>query len=78
VEHLRYIDDIFVWVNRAEEIFDKQKKIIQILLKAEFAIKLCKVKAPAQGAGFRNKMARWALSDPNGYDQQKSSCVSTS
>ncbi|KAK4818811.1 hypothetical protein QYF61_019740 [Mycteria americana] len=38
-EHLRYIDDIIVWGNTAEEVFEKGKKITQILLKASFAIK---------------------------------------
>ncbi|KAK4833069.1 hypothetical protein QYF61_027731 [Mycteria americana] len=42
-EHLRYIDDITVWDNTAEG-----KKIVQILLKAGFAIKHSKVKGPAQ------------------------------
>ncbi|KAK4807120.1 hypothetical protein QYF61_018461 [Mycteria americana] len=38
-EHLQYIDDIIVWGNTAEEVFEKGKKIVQILLKAGFAIK---------------------------------------
>ncbi|KAK4826486.1 hypothetical protein QYF61_009559 [Mycteria americana] len=38
-EHLQYIDDIIVWGNRAEEVFEKGKKIVQILMKATFAIK---------------------------------------
>ncbi|GAB0209526.1 hypothetical protein GRJ2_003418300 [Grus japonensis] len=38
-EHLQYIDDIIVWGNSAEEVSEKGKKIIQILLKAGFAIK---------------------------------------
>ncbi|KAK4810639.1 hypothetical protein QYF61_007376 [Mycteria americana] len=37
-EHLQYIDDIIVWGNTAEEVFEKGKKIVQILLKAGFAI----------------------------------------
>ncbi|GAB0203788.1 hypothetical protein GRJ2_002844400 [Grus japonensis] len=39
LEHLQYIDDIIVWGNTAEERFEKGKKIVQILLKADFAIK---------------------------------------
>ncbi|GAB0207918.1 hypothetical protein GRJ2_003257500 [Grus japonensis] len=38
-EHLQYIDDIIVWGNTAEEVSEKGKKIIQILLKAGFTIK---------------------------------------
>ncbi|GAB0207190.1 hypothetical protein GRJ2_003184600 [Grus japonensis] len=45
-EHLQYIDDIIVWGNRAaEEVSEKRKKIIQILLQAGFAIK------PSFGSG---------------------------
>ncbi|KAF4798594.1 endogenous retrovirus group K member 19 Pol protein-like protein [Turdus rufiventris] len=45
-EHLQYIDDIIVWGNTAMKIFEKgEKKIIQILLRASFAIK--KSKGPA-------------------------------
>ncbi|GAB0176080.1 hypothetical protein GRJ2_000073200 [Grus japonensis] len=38
-EHLQYIDDIIVWGSTAEEVSEKGKKIIQILLQAGFAIK---------------------------------------
>ncbi|KAK4823895.1 LOW QUALITY PROTEIN: hypothetical protein QYF61_007960 [Mycteria americana] len=51
-EHLQYIDDIIAWVNTAEEFFEKGKKIVQILLKASFAIKQSKVKGPAQEIQF--------------------------
>ncbi|KAF4794899.1 hypothetical protein TURU_097771 [Turdus rufiventris] len=47
-EHLQYNDDIIVWGNTAEEIFEKGEKIIWIFLKASFAIKQCKIKGPAQ------------------------------
>ncbi|GAB0206212.1 hypothetical protein GRJ2_003086800 [Grus japonensis] len=47
-EHLQYIDDIIVWGNTATEVFGKGKKIVEILLKAGFAIKPSKVKGPAQ------------------------------
>ncbi|GAB0206385.1 hypothetical protein GRJ2_003104100 [Grus japonensis] len=51
-EHLQYIDDIIVWGNSAEEVFEKGKNIVQILLKAGFAIKRSKVKGPAQEIQF--------------------------
>ncbi|KAK4832526.1 LOW QUALITY PROTEIN: hypothetical protein QYF61_023858 [Mycteria americana] len=49
-EHLQYIDEIIG--NTAEEFFEKGKKIVQILLKAGFAIKQSKVKGPAQDIEF--------------------------
>ncbi|GAB0205180.1 hypothetical protein GRJ2_002983600 [Grus japonensis] len=51
-EHLQYIDDIIVWGTSAEEVSEKGKKIIQILLQAGFAIKRRKVKGPAQEIQF--------------------------
>ncbi|KAK4811104.1 hypothetical protein QYF61_016390 [Mycteria americana] len=51
-EYLQYIDDIILWGNTAEEVFEKGKKIVQILLKAGFAIKQSKVKGPAQEIQF--------------------------
>ncbi|GAB0209980.1 hypothetical protein GRJ2_003463700 [Grus japonensis] len=51
-EHLQYIDDIIVWGNSAEEVSEKGKKIIQILLQAGFVIKRSKVKGPAQEIQF--------------------------
>ncbi|XP_014739822.1 PREDICTED: uncharacterized protein LOC106857961 [Sturnus vulgaris] len=51
-EHLQYIDDIIVWGSTAGEVFEKGEKIIQILLKAGFAIKQSKVKGPAQEIQF--------------------------
>ncbi|GAB0204050.1 hypothetical protein GRJ2_002870600 [Grus japonensis] len=51
-EHLQYIDDIIVWGNTAEEVSEKGKNIVQILLKAGFAIKQSKVKGPAQEIQF--------------------------
>ncbi|GAB0209418.1 hypothetical protein GRJ2_003407500 [Grus japonensis] len=38
-EHLQYIDDTIVWGKSAEEVSEKGKKIIQILLQAGFTIK---------------------------------------
>ncbi|RMC20501.1 hypothetical protein DUI87_01352 [Hirundo rustica rustica] len=51
-EHLQYIDNIIVWGNTAIEVFEKGEKIIQILLKASFAIKKSKVKGPAREIQF--------------------------
>ncbi|RMC21159.1 hypothetical protein DUI87_02017 [Hirundo rustica rustica] len=51
-EDLQYTDDIIVWGNTAGEVFKKGEKIIQILLKAGFAIKRSKVKGPAQEIQF--------------------------
>ncbi|RMC05606.1 hypothetical protein DUI87_17691 [Hirundo rustica rustica] len=47
LEHLQYINDIIVWGSTAMEMFEKGE-IIQILLKAGFAIKKSKVKGPAR------------------------------
>ncbi|PKU28079.1 hypothetical protein llap_21617 [Limosa lapponica baueri] len=38
-EYLQYIDDIIVWGNTAEEVFEEGNKIVRIPLKAGFAIK---------------------------------------
>ena len=51
-EHLQCIDDVIVWGNTAEEAFEKGKKIIQILLKACFAVMQSKLKGPAQESQF--------------------------
>ncbi|RMC16677.1 hypothetical protein DUI87_06616 [Hirundo rustica rustica] len=51
-ERVQYIDDIIVWGNTAGEVLEKREKIIQILLKAGFAIKRSKVKGPAQEIQF--------------------------
>ncbi|NWS45137.1 POL2 protein, partial [Probosciger aterrimus] len=52
LEHLQYIDDIIMWGDTAEEVFEKGRKIIQILLKAGFAIKWSKVKGPSKEIQF--------------------------
>ncbi|RMC19944.1 hypothetical protein DUI87_03512 [Hirundo rustica rustica] len=52
MEDLQCIDDIIVWGNTAMEVFEKGEKIIQILLKAGFAIKHSKVKGPAREIQF--------------------------
>ncbi|PKU33639.1 hypothetical protein llap_16057 [Limosa lapponica baueri] len=51
-EHPQYIDDIIVWGNTAEDVYEKGNKIVRILLKAGFAIKRSKVKGPAQEIQF--------------------------
>ncbi|KFQ36702.1 hypothetical protein N332_01047, partial [Mesitornis unicolor] len=51
-DHLQYINDIIVWSNTAEEVFKKGEMIIEILLKAGFAIKRSKVKGPARDIQF--------------------------
>ncbi|KAJ7413215.1 hypothetical protein BTVI_43867 [Pitangus sulphuratus] len=51
-EHIQYIDDIIVWGDIAEEVLDKGKKIMQILLKAGSAIKKSKVKGPVREIQF--------------------------
>ncbi|GAB0208641.1 hypothetical protein GRJ2_003329800 [Grus japonensis] len=51
-EHLQYIDDIIIWGNTAEEVSEKGKNVIQILLKAGFSIKRSKVKGPVQEIQF--------------------------
>ncbi|KAJ7419731.1 hypothetical protein WISP_52216 [Willisornis vidua] len=51
-EHLQYIDDIIVWGDTAEEVFEKGEKIIQILLRAGLAIRKSKVKEPAKKIQF--------------------------
>lgn len=50
---LQYTDDINVWGNTAEEGFEKGEKVIQVLLKASFAIKQTKVKGPAGKFSFQ-------------------------
>ena len=52
-EHRQYMDhDIIVWGSTAIEVFEKGEKIIQILLKAGFAIKQSKGKGLAQESQF--------------------------
>ncbi|XP_064258517.1 uncharacterized protein LOC135289102 [Passer domesticus] len=48
----KYIDDIIVWGNTAAEVFEKGKRIIQILLESGFAIEKSKVKGPAREIQF--------------------------
>ncbi|KFP57616.1 hypothetical protein N323_04152, partial [Cathartes aura] len=43
---------VILWGNTPEEVFEKGKKIIQMPLKASFAIKQSKVKGPAQEIQF--------------------------
>ena len=51
-DHLQYIDNIIVWGDTAAEDFEKGEKIIQILLKADCAIKQIKVEGPAKEIQF--------------------------
>ncbi|RMB93155.1 hypothetical protein DUI87_30477 [Hirundo rustica rustica] len=72
LEHLQYIDDIIVWGNTAMEVFEKGE-IIQILLKAGFAIKQGKVKGPAreiQFLGVKWQDGRWQI-PTEGPEQQQ-------
>lgn len=62
-ELLQYIVDIIVWGNTAEEVFEKREKTIQILQKANFAIKQSKVKGPVQEIQFLG--VKWQ----DGHDQ---------
>lgn len=48
LEHLQYIDNVIVWGHTAAEVFEKVKKIVQIIPKANFTIKHSKVKGPAR------------------------------
>ncbi|KAJ7414628.1 hypothetical protein BTVI_40646 [Pitangus sulphuratus] len=50
-KHLKYTDNIIVWGSRAE-VSEKGEKIIQILLKAGFAIKWSEVKGLAREIQF--------------------------
>ena len=52
LEHLQYMGNIIVWGDTAAEVFEKGEKIIQIPLKASFAINESKVKGPAQRIQF--------------------------
>ncbi|KAK4807085.1 hypothetical protein QYF61_018426 [Mycteria americana] len=52
LEYLQYIDDITVWGNTAEVVLETGKKMVQILLKGDFAINQSKVKGPAQEIQF--------------------------
>jgi len=43
-EHMEHIDCIILWENRAEEVFEKRKKIIQIILGPEQEIQFLRIK----------------------------------
>ncbi|RMC19366.1 hypothetical protein DUI87_03976 [Hirundo rustica rustica] len=51
-EHLQYINDFIIWGNTGGEVFEKGEKIIQILLKAGFAIKQNKLKDQLKKSSF--------------------------
>ncbi|RMB93971.1 hypothetical protein DUI87_29557 [Hirundo rustica rustica] len=70
LEHLQNIDYIIIWGNTAGEVFEKGE-IIQILLKASFAIRQSKVKGTCSRNSFsRNHVTRWTLPDPDRGNQQ--------
>ncbi|KFQ34477.1 hypothetical protein N332_00978, partial [Mesitornis unicolor] len=52
LDYLQYIDNIIVWGNTAEEVFEKGNKVINIVLGARFAIKRSKLKGPAREIQF--------------------------
>ncbi|GAB0208060.1 hypothetical protein GRJ2_003271700 [Grus japonensis] len=54
-EHLQYIDAIIVWGNSAEEVSEKGKKIIQILLQAGFTI----IQRPQRSSSFKPPAMSW-------------------
>ncbi|GAB0186980.1 hypothetical protein GRJ2_001163300 [Grus japonensis] len=56
-EHLQYIDDIIVWGSSAEEVSEKGKKIIQILLQVGLTLLCFMAKGPAQEIQFLG--VRW-------------------
>ncbi|KAJ7423855.1 endogenous retrovirus group K member 25 Pol protein-like protein [Willisornis vidua] len=66
-EHLQYIDDIIVWGDTAEEVYERGEKIIKILLRASFAIKKSKVKGPTCQKDLvpGGEVARWTTTDSN-------------
>lgn len=66
-----------LWGNTAKEVFEKGKKIVQILLKASFAITQSEVKGQGEQV-FRSYMARCTSSYPKGCNQRNNSYVFTS
>lgn len=65
LEHLQCVNTVSR--GNTAEVFEKRKQIIQILLKAGFAIKQEYAKGTYRGKpAFRNQMSRWTLSGPNG------------
>ncbi|KAJ7417904.1 hypothetical protein WISP_62206 [Willisornis vidua] len=54
-EDFQYTDGIIVWHKTAQEVFEKGEKIIQILLKAGFAIKQRFINMSAGKGDFNNQ-----------------------
>lgn len=51
-EHLLYVDDIIVWGDTADEVFERGNKILGILLASGFAVSRSGVKGPRQQITF--------------------------
>jgi len=51
-DHLQYIDEIAVWGDTIEEVLEKEEKIVQILLRDDFATKQSNVRGLAQDILF--------------------------
>lgn len=78
LKHLQYIDGIIVWGDPTKEVYEKGKKIIQIILKAGFVIKQSKVKGFARQIHFfRDKLAGQTSSGPDEWHQQDQCSIST-
>ncbi|GAB0210111.1 hypothetical protein GRJ2_003476900 [Grus japonensis] len=77
-EHLQYIDDIIVWGNSAaEEVSEKGKKIIQILLQAGFAIKQSKslIVSPLYHITRKKNDFKWGPEQGQAFEQIKQEIV---
>lgn len=59
-EKLQHIRDLIIWGK--PEVFEEGKKIIQILLKAKFAVEQSEVKGPAQKVQFSERTKTIAVS----------------
>ncbi|XP_066841026.1 olfactory receptor 14A16-like [Anser cygnoides] len=74
-EHLQYIDGIIAWGDTAEEVFEKGKKILQIPLKADFALKEMKVKGRAQEILLQaGQAAEYSVLTLMSYDRYAAIC----
>lgn len=60
--HLQYFDDMIIWGNTIQEVENKGKQIIRILLNAGFATKRNKVKGSVQEIVSRWQIEKWELS----------------
>ncbi|GAB0209261.1 hypothetical protein GRJ2_003391800 [Grus japonensis] len=71
-EHLQYIDDVIVWGNSAEEVSEKGKKIIQILLQADFVIKRI---SPLYHVTWKKNDFKWGPEQGQAFEQIKQEIV---